>query len=153
MDEYFEEDDKDIEVLYDASVPVVKKEQLEKSNDVKKEQEEMEMPPKKKMKKEEYFEEDYKDKVKKEEQEKDAKKELEQYQLKQEEELMASKNLPTQFVSGNGRFEDVKLKEECSTFCSLCQVEMRHVRAYDAHMKGKKHRKKMIAVATGLQSQ
>ena len=43
MDEYFEEDDKDIEVLYDSTVPVVKKEQLEKSNDVKKEQEEKRM--------------------------------------------------------------------------------------------------------------
>ena len=151
MDEYFEEDDKDIEVLYDSTVPVVKKEQLEKSNDVKKEheQDELGQPQTKKMKMEEYFEEDYKDKVKKEEQEEDAKIELEQYQLKQEEELMASKNLPTQFVNSNGRFEGVKLKEECTTFCSLCQVKMRNVQAYEAHMKGNKHCKKLIA--TGLQ--
>ena len=106
MDEYFEEDDKDIEVLYDSTTAVVKKEELEESKDVKKE-------------------------------------------LELELKKMTSMNLPTQFVYSNGRFEDVKLKEECTTFCSLCQVKMRNVKAYEAHMKGNKHCKKLIA--TGLQ--
>ena len=149
MDEYFEEDDKDIEVLYDSTTAVVKKEELKESNDVKKELEELEQPQTKKMKMDEYFEEDDKDNVtKKEEDEEDVKKEM-KYQLEQELKLMASMNLPTQFVYSNGRFQDVKLKEECTTFCSLCQVKMRNVQAYEAHMKGNKHCKKLIA--TGLQ--
>ena len=72
----------------------------------------------------EYFEEDDKDvievlydstAVKKEElndDKKDVKKELEDpYQ--QELEMMAKMNLPTQFVYSNGRFDDVKLKDDC----------------------------------------
>ena len=69
-----------------------------------------------------------------------------------EQKMMASMNLPTQFAYGNGRYQDVKLRENCSMFCDLCQVPMRTVQAYEAHVKGKKHLKKLIAIATGLQS-
>ena len=115
MAEYFEEDDKDIEILYDsttftAAASAVKKEEVKESKDVKKEEEE----------------------------------DPEQTQQK----LMGSMNLPTQFAYGNGRYQDVKLRENCSMFCDLCQVQMRTVQAYQAHVIGKRHCKNLIA--TGL---
>ena len=105
-----------------------------------------------KVKRAAYFDEDDKDvievlydsiAVKKEEvnDKKDVKKELEEQEL----EMMAKMNLPTQFVYSNGRFEDVKLKEDYKPFCDLCQVEMRNIQAYKAHVAGKKHMKKMIS--------
>ena len=155
MDEYFEEDDKDIEVLYDSTgtSTAVKKRELKESKDVKKEPEEPEQHPVKKMKMGEYFEEDFEEKfVKKEELEesKDVKKEEEDDPEQEELKLMASMNLPTQFVNGFGRYQDNKLKEDGGLFCDLCQVEMRTVQAYNAHLTGKKHLKKNIA--TRLQS-
>ena len=118
MAEYFEEDDKDIEILYDsttftAAASTVKKEEVKESKDVKKEEEE----------------------------------DPEQ----QEQKLMASMNLPTQFAFGNGRYqEDLRLRENCNLFCDLCQVQMRTLQAYNAHVIGKKHRKKLIFTTTGL---
>ena len=101
----------------------------------------------------EYFEEDYEEKfVKKEELEdtKDVKKEPEADPEQEELKLMASMNLPTQFANGFGRYQDEQLKEDGGLFCDLCQVEMRTVQAYHAHLTGKKHLKKKIA--TSLQS-
>ena len=104
----------------------------------------------------EYFEEDDKDfieiiydstAVKKEEVKdtkdvKDVKKDLEQQEL----ELMAKMNLPTRFDYSNGRYrDDERLKEDCRQFCSLCQVQLRNVRTYEAHLAGKKHLKKLIS--------
>ena len=150
MDEYFEEDDKDIEVLYDSTgtAAAIKKKKLQESKNVKKEAEDPEHHPAKKMKMGEYFEEDFEDKVvKKEELEdtKDVKKEEEDDPEQKELELMASMNLPTQFSNSYGRYQDVKLKEDCPLYCDLCDVEMRTVQAYEAHKTGKKHLKKLIA--------
>ena len=104
----------------------------------------------------EYFEEDDKDfieiiydstAIKKEEVKdtkdvKDVKKDLEQQEL----ELMAKMNLPTKFDYSNGRYrDDERLKEDCRQFCSLCQVQLRNVRTYEAHLAGKKHLKKLIS--------
>ena len=104
----------------------------------------------------EYFEEDDKDfieiiydstAVKKEEVKdtkdvKDVKKDLEQQEL----ELMAKMNLPTRFDYSNGRYrDDERLEEDCRQFCSLCQVQLRNVRTYEAHLAGKKHLKKLIS--------
>ena len=115
MAEYFEEDDKDIEVIYDSTTAFKKEEIKQESksglSSVKKEGEASEH--------------------------KEHDKELE---------LMAKMNLPTQFVYSNGRYQDdIRLSENCRRFCSLCQVEMKDDRAYEAHVRGKKHLKKMIA--------
>merc|ERR1719219_249691 len=59
---------------------------------------------------------------------------------------MAKMNLPTAFVYSNGRYqEEVKLTENCGQFCSLCQVELKNVQTYKAHLAGKNHTKKSIA--------
>ena len=132
MAEYFEEDDKDVKVKMEEHIEEDDKDVIEVLYDstagaVKKEE----------------LNED----------KKDVKRELDDPDQHQHElEMMAKMNLPTQFVYSNGRFQDVKLKEDYKPFCSLCQVEMRSIQAYNAHVAGKKHLKKMISTSDRLQS-